>query len=210
MAAASHASSRTARGNHYSCSLSAVLIARVQAYGGEEAVAEMLRLGGSDRTPEYLLEASNWISYDEMLALWRAGAQVTHHPQLSRAVGEDAARRLNASPVAAVLRSLGSPEEVYRRIAATATKFSVTAKLDAIEVGPGFATLTAVAAEGFPRAADHCAWTSGLLTQPPVLFGLAPARVQHDECAALGAESCRYHLTWETAEVHANADPAAR
>ena len=84
MAAASHASSRTARGNHYSCSLSAVLIARVQAYGGEEAVAEMLRLAGSDRTPEYLLEASNWISYDEMLALWRAGAQMTHHPQLSR------------------------------------------------------------------------------------------------------------------------------
>ena len=139
MAAASHASSRTARGNHYSCSLSAVLIARVQAYGGEEAVAEMLRLAGSDRTPEYLLEASNWISYDEMLALWRAGAQMTHHPQLSRAVGEDAARRLNASPVAAVLRSLGSPENVYRQVATATTKFSLVAKLDVVDAKPGFA-----------------------------------------------------------------------
>jgi hypothetical protein len=116
-----------------------------------------------------------------------AGSQVTHHPQFARAIGEDAARRLNASPVAALLRSLGSPEVVYGQIAMTATKYSTATTPEAIDSGPGFATITATATPGFPRAADHCSYTCGLLSQPTVLFGLPPATVQHEVCAAYGA-----------------------
>src|SRR5205807_7920286 len=88
----------TARGNHFSCSLTAVLIARVEAFGGEPAVRDVLRVAGSERTSEYLQDTANWVSYDEAVARWRAGAQVTHHPQFARVLGEDAARRLNSSP----------------------------------------------------------------------------------------------------------------
>jgi diguanylate cyclase (GGDEF)-like protein len=184
-------------GSHFSCSLTAVLLARVHAYGGASAVAELLREAESTRTPEYLLDIGNWISYDEAIALWAAGARVTHHPQFARAVGEDAARRLNGSPVAALFRSLGSPEEVYRRLAIGATKFSVVSELEAVDVGPGYAEIVARAVEGFPRNADHCAWTCGLMTQPTVLFGLPAATIEHEECEALGAECCRYRVTWD-------------
>ena len=97
----------------------------------------MLREAGSRRTPAYLTDIANWISFDEALALWSAGAAVTRHPQFARAVGEDAARRLNASPVAALLRSLGSPEAVYAQIALTAAKFTVVTTMEAVDVGPG-------------------------------------------------------------------------
>jgi hypothetical protein len=96
--------------------------------------------------------------------LWRAGAEVTQHPQFARAVGEDAVRRLNGSPVAALLRSLGSPEHVYRQIATTATKYSTAATLRAVAGGPGFAEIVAVAAPGFPRDPNHCAWTCGCVS----------------------------------------------
>src|ERR1700722_12826475 len=99
-----------ADGNHFSCALSVVLLARVHDYGGDEAVAELLARSGSQRSVEELTDTSNWISYDEAVALWRTGAEITHHPQFAKAVGEDSARRLNASPVATLLRSLGSPE----------------------------------------------------------------------------------------------------
>jgi diguanylate cyclase (GGDEF)-like protein len=187
----------TAVGNHFSCSLSAVLLGRVHAYGGDAAVAELLERAGSTRTPAYLTDISNWISYDEALALWKAGGQVTHHPTFARAVGEEAAKRLNASPVAALLRSLGSPENVYRQIALTSSKFAVTTTLEAVDVGPGFAEIDAQAVEGFPRSPDHCAWTTGLLTQTTVLFGLAPATVIHESCEALGAPRCRYSIRWD-------------
>ncbi|MGA2929973.1 MAG: GGDEF domain-containing protein, partial [Solirubrobacteraceae bacterium] len=138
---------------------------------------------------------------DEAVALWRAGARVTQHPQFARAVGEDAARRLNASPVAALFRSLGSPENVFRQIATSATKYSVVTTLEAVDVGPGFAEIVAVPVNGFPRDADHCAWTCGLLSQPTILFGLPPATVKHERCAALGAPDCRYVLSWDSLDA---------
>jgi diguanylate cyclase (GGDEF)-like protein len=190
-------------GNHFSCSMTAVLLARVQAFGGARAAAEVLELAGSQRSVEYLSDIVNWISYDEAIALLRAGGRVTCHPRFARLVGEDAARRLNGSPIAALFRSLGSPENVYRQIATSSTKYSIVTELETVDVGPGFAEITAVAVDGFPRDADHCAWTCGLLTQPTILFGLPPASVEHDQCAALGAPHCRYRVTWaqETAEV---------
>jgi diguanylate cyclase (GGDEF)-like protein len=182
---------------HFSCSLSAVMLARLHDFGGHEAVARLLREAESPRTPEYLLDTGNWISYAEAVALWRAGARITRHPQFARAVGEDAGRRLNSSPVAALLRSLGSPEEVYRQIADSSPRFSTVTRLEALEVAPGRAVIESTGVAGFPRDADHCGWTCGLLTQPTVLFGLPPARIEHTECAALGAPTCRYVIEWD-------------
>ena len=186
----------TATGNHYSCSLSAVLLAEVTDLVGEQAVPELLALAGSSRTPGYLRDITNWISYDEGLALWRAGMRVTHNPNLPRLVGQRAAMRLASSPVAALLRSLGSPEAVYREISTGASKFSTVVRLEALETGPGYAELVATPVEGFARAPEHCAWTVGMLSTTTVLFGLPPATVEHDCCAALGAPDCRYEITW--------------
>jgi diguanylate cyclase (GGDEF)-like protein len=189
---------RTDQGDHFSCSMSAVALARVEAFGGAAAVDEVLRLAGSRRSREYLADITNWIAYDEAIALWRAGARVTHHPEFARAVGIDAAGRLGSSQVAAMLRSFGAPENVYRAIAAGAAEFSTVTKLEVADAGSGFARVVAVAVDGLPRSIEHCAWTSGLMTCPPALFGLQAAKVAHEECQAMGAERCVYHVRWAT------------
>ncbi len=176
--------------------MSAVLLGQVHAHGGDAAVKELLQRARCKRAPEYLLDIGNWISYDEAVALWAAGAEVTHNPRFARSVGEEAARRLGGSSVATLLRSLGSPEAVYRQIATGATKFSMASELEATEVGDGSVVIVATAVEGFPRSRDHCEWTCGLLATTTLLFGLPPARVEHDECAALGAPACRYRVSW--------------
>ena len=191
--------SLTASGNHFSCSISAVLLAEVVELAGEQAVPELLELAGSQRSPEYLRDLTNWISYDEALALWRAGSLVTHNPRLPQLAGRRAAERLSASPVAALLRSLGSPENLYREISTGATKFSTVVRVEAVEIGPGFAELIAVPVGGFPRSADHCAWTTGMLSGATVLFGMPPASVEHDRCSAFGAPECRYLISWSDA-----------
>ena len=186
----------TNSGNHFSCSMSAVLLAEVTELVGKEAIPDLLRNAGSRRTAEYLCDISNWISYDEAISLWRAGMRVTHNPQLPTLTGRRAARRLSSSPVAALLRSLGSPENIYRQITTTASKFSTVSRLDAVEAGPGFAVLTSTPTDGFPRAVEHCAWTVGMLSTTTILFGMPPAHVEHDCCAALGAPECTYRITW--------------
>ncbi len=182
--------------SHFSCSMTAVLLARVRDHGGDEAISRLLGLAGSRRTPAYLADIGNWISFDEAIGLWRAGARVTHHPAFARAVGEDAVRRLGGSPVATLLRSLGSPQAVYEQVATGATKYSLAAILEAVESGAGHAVIRAVPAPGFPRAREHCEWTTGLLSQPPILFGLPAATVVHERCAAYGAPACVYHVSW--------------
>jgi diguanylate cyclase (GGDEF)-like protein len=179
--------------------MSAVLLARVNAFGGAEAVAEVLWRAGSKRSLEYLLDTTNWIAYDEAVALWQAGARVTHHPQFARAVGADAAERLASSHVASMLRSLGTPEKVYAAIAKGGAEFSTVTRLEVIDARPGHAEVSATAADGFPRSVEHCAWTCGLLTCTPALFGLAPGVVEHEECQALGAPRCVYRISWDPA-----------
>jgi hypothetical protein len=154
-------------GNHFSCSMTAVLVARVQAFGGTRAVAEVLHVAGSRRSVEYLSDIVNWISYDEAIALLRAGGRVTRHPAVRAAGGggcSAAAERFTDRSV--VSFRWGLPENVYRQIATSSTKYSIVTNLEAVDVGPGFAEIIAVAIDGFPRDADHCAWTCGLLTQP--------------------------------------------
>jgi diguanylate cyclase (GGDEF)-like protein len=199
-------SSVTATGNHYSCSMSAVMLAEVAELSGEQAVADVLRVAQSTRAPEYLYDTTNWISYDEAVALWQAAAQVTHNPKLPMLAGQRSAQRLSASPVAALLRSLGSPENVYREVATSASKFSTVARLQAIVAGPGFAEITATPADGFPRARDHCAYTIGMLSTTTVLFGMPPAAVEHDCCAVFGAPECRYRISWSSQGTQASVD----
>ena len=179
--------------------MTAVLLGCVHDYGGDAAVQDLLRRARVRRSPAELMDISNWVSYDEGIGLLRAGAWVTHHPQFARVVGAEAVRRLHGSPVATLLRSLGSPENVYRQIATTATKYSTVATLQARDCGPGFAEIVATPVEGYPRNAHHCAWTAGLLSQPTLLFGLPPATVTHERCAACGAPACEYTVTWPAA-----------
>ena len=186
------------RGEHFSCVLSAVLLARVREFGGAAAVQETVRLAGSAHSAAYLTDIANWISYDEAVALWAAGTQVTHHPAFARAVGQDSVRRMNGSPVATMLRSLGTPESVYRQIAVAGRKYSSVTELSALDTGPGYAHLQARPYPGFPRSAAHCEWTVGLLSCLTELFGLPAATVAHDVCSSYGAPACVYEVTWPT------------
>jgi diguanylate cyclase (GGDEF)-like protein len=195
-------------GSHFSCALTAVLINRVRRVAGEDAVAQLLREAASPRTLEYLEDIGNWVSYDEAVALWNAGATVTGDAHFARHIGEDTVKRLAGSSNSAVLRGLGSPEELLRRVPVAAQRFSVAATLEAVEVRSGYAEIRAFANPGFTRHRRHCEWTAGLLTQATLLFGLPPATVQEDSCQADGAPACRYRVTWQPAGEH-DVDPAA-
>src|SRR5919107_5238947 len=104
-------------GRDFSCALSAVLIARVRREAGDAAVARLLPEASSPRTLEYLTDLGNWISYAEAVALWEAGATLTGDPQFARHVGQDFVRQLAGSGNSTVLRALGSPEDLPRKIA---------------------------------------------------------------------------------------------
>src|SRR3954468_545994 len=119
-------------GNHFSCALTAVLIHRVRTVAGEEGVRRLLAEARSPRELAYLQDIANWVSYDELIALWRAGAVVTNDPEFARHAGEDTVRRLGTSGTSTMLRTLGSPEALIERIGVASHRFSVVATLEPV------------------------------------------------------------------------------
>jgi diguanylate cyclase (GGDEF)-like protein len=186
--------------------MASTLIRHVRKRGGEEAVAQVLARAGVEHTAAYLDDPSNWIWQNEAIELLSAAAEVLDDPEIGLHVGEQTVRQHAGTPVATMLRTLGSPEAVYEQLAVAVSKFSTTTDL-LPEVEPGRATVRARSRDGFPRHPLLCDWTRGLLSQPPALFGAPPAHVEESTCQARGDDACCYAVTWD-AEL-ATADPQA-
>src|SRR3954464_5548405 len=100
-----------------STSMSSVLLRRVRADLGDEAVAAVLERAGVTYTPGYLDDPANWIWHREAIALFEAAVAITGDETLPTRVGEDAVRQHAGTTVATLLRSLGSPQAVYEQLA---------------------------------------------------------------------------------------------
>ena len=194
--------------HHFACTLSSVLVRRIRRTLGEEGLNQLLELAGSKRTIAYLDDLTNWISYDEAMALFAAGAELTGDQQIARHVGEETVAQHAGTPVATLMRSLGSPDAIYSAMAQAGSKFTTASVLEAIEVTPGRAVISEHAVEGFERTIPHCDWAKGLLSQPTVLFGLPPATVEETTCQARGADRCLYEISWDADMAAKTADPA--
>ncbi len=190
--------------------MTSVLVRLVRGYGGEDAVAELLRHAGCEHEPTYLENADNWVSQHEVKGLMQAGVQITGDAGFAQRVGEEMVTQHAGKQVATLLRSLGSVEAVLQAVAQTAGKLTTTTVMEAIDVAPGRATVRAGGREGYNRTVQNCELTVGLLTSTPSLFGLPPSHVEESECQARGGEQCLYTVTWDAEQAAEAADPQQR
>ena len=194
--------------HHFAGTLSSVLIRRIRRTLGEDGLQELLERSGSERTVAYLDDLTSWISYDEAMALFAAAVELTGDQQIARRVGEETVAQHTGTPVATLMRSLGSPEAIYGAMSQAGSKFTTASVLEAVEVAPGRAVIRECAAPGFVRTVHHCDWAKGLLSQPTCLFGLPPANVEESSCQARGDDCCLYEITWDADMAAKTADPA--
>ncbi len=187
--------------------MASTLIRRVRANGGEEAVAELIAESGIALSAGYLENLDNWMSYEDAGALMEAAVRLTGDEDVVRRIGEDTVRQHAGTAVATLLRSLGSPQAIFEQLTLAATKFSTVIDLAPVELEPGRVVVRAKAKGGFARHRLHCQYTQGMLSSPPVLFGLPPARVVESQCEALGADQCLYTVTWDAEQAAEAADP---
>jgi signal transduction histidine kinase len=169
----------------------------VRARAGEDGVHAMLRLAGDRRSPEDLDDERAWSTYDQKVALWEAAAEVLGDSHVSRHMGETAVSEKGGAALKVLLRALGSPGQVLRRIAQTAPKFSTVCTMEALEVGKASAVIAYRLHDGFEPNRFDCEYNVGLISQVTVLFGLPPAMVEHSECQVTGADRCVYRVRWQ-------------
>ncbi|HSO97753.1 MAG TPA: diguanylate cyclase [Solirubrobacteraceae bacterium] len=190
--------------------MTAVLVGMVRATGGQSAVDALLEQSGCPHEASYLETVGNWIAADQAVALLETGVRITGDPTFAERVGQGAVRQHAGSPVATVLRSLGSPEKVLAQVTLTVAKFSTVTEMEATEIGPGRAVVRSRARPGHRRDRRLCEWARGLLSTPPELFGLGSGRVHETECQARGGRQCIYEVTWDAAQAEQARDPERR
>jgi diguanylate cyclase (GGDEF)-like protein len=189
------------------CSMVSTLLRQVGAMLGAGAVAEVVRSAGVPYTAEHLDDIGNWIWYEEGIALFEAAAELTGDSQIGLRAGEQALRQHAGTPVATLLRSLGSPEAVLQQTTLAATKFSTITEMIPTAVAPGSAVITAYARPGYASNHHMCYFRRGLLSQSTALFGLPPARVEETSCRLRGDDYCEYEVTWDADDAASAADP---
>src|SRR5204863_10112007 len=99
-------------GRHFACTMPSVMLKLLRKEGGPEAVADVLERAGSPRAPEYLEDVTNWISWDDALALFDAGEDYTGEPGIARRIGHHIESHPVSTPVATSVRSLAAPPAV--------------------------------------------------------------------------------------------------
>jgi diguanylate cyclase (GGDEF)-like protein len=192
---------------HISGSTTAVIVRYVERVVGPGAVPDLMAIAGEGCSLSAMVDVAGWTSYSRACALLEAARHVTDDVDCGFRIGEEMLRQHAGTEVAALLRSLGSPEELLRNIAATGSKYSTITHLEALEVSTTSATITACVSGEFSRHRLFCDYTAGFLSQAPVLFGMEPATVEEVECQRQGDPMCRYEVRWDPLTADA-ADPA--
>ena len=117
-------------------------------------------------------------------------------PDIGRKAGTEVLRQYVGTEVLALLRSLGSPGEMFRMYPAISAKQSTVTRSEVLEVGDRHA-LIAVVTPNYKRDPLFCGYTLGALSEFPVRFGMAQAKVEEVECQTRGDSRCLIRVDWD-------------
>jgi len=173
------------------------LLRYVRATAGDEAVARTLAVAGVPYSAEQLEDQSLWWSYRTRIRLFEAATEVVGDPRLMYRVGAAALQSGLAHSVVLLLRAMGTPRQVFRKLPRAVAKFSTTSTMEVVESGATSATMRMVLHDGYEHSRLDCIYAQGLLSVVPVVFGLPPAEIEHVECESDGHPACVYRLSWD-------------
>ena len=177
---------------------SALLLAYLDRVGGRDAVEAVLDRCGLQGCEQELRDENTWFSWETKIALFEATAEVLDRPDFLADMAAFAMDANVAGGLKLALRTLGSPQFVFRNIVRANARFVRSHVLELLKLEQGYASLRFSEIGGGRR--HHrldCDYTAGLLARVPELFGLPAAEVNHGQCAARGADACIFELRWQ-------------
>ncbi|MGY2129662.1 diguanylate cyclase domain-containing protein [Blastococcus sp. SYSU DS0617] len=173
------------------------LLTYVEARGGRDAVARLLERAGVTATAEELADQSRWFSYATRVRLFSAATEVLDDPDVMFHVGAAAMRSGLAHSLLLVLRALGTPRQVFRRLPRAAAKFTTVSTMEILATSATSATAALHLHEGYEHSALDCDYARGLATTVPEIFGLPTGVIVSSRCRVDGGRTCVYEVAWE-------------
>ncbi|WP_116450779.1 diguanylate cyclase domain-containing protein [Blastococcus litoris] len=173
------------------------LLRYLRATAGEDVVRQVLEHSGLPWTYEQLDDQSLWWSYDTRIRLFTSATEVVGDPELMYKVGAYALQSGLAHSIVILLRAMGTPRQVIKQLPRAVAKFSTTSTMQIVDTTATSATIRYTLHPGFRHSRLDCIYAQGLFSVVPEVFGLPPARIEHDECESDGHDACVYRVTWD-------------
>lgn len=181
---------------HFAGSMTKYLVDHLRQRCPSGSLEEVLGRAGEHRSAEELADESSWSSYQQLRALLEATADVLGGPHQLSTIAVGAMESISSPEFTAALQDLGSPSVLYASIGDASGALTTILDLDAEEVGPAEWLLRNRFHPGFEPFPEYCAFGIGLISVPPMLFGLPPAEVVEEECQTRGAPACAFRVRW--------------
>jgi len=180
---------------HISNTVTSALLAYVKKVGGDALIDEVLMKAGENRPVSELTNPGRWSVYDDALNLFLAASDVLDDPN----VGARAAESLfeNGAETVEMMRSVGSPTELFKLTPYIMAKQSTITDAEAVEVGRDFALIAATTRPPFVRHPLFCGYSMSAYSQYPILFGMNTIEAEEIECQTRGDSRCLYRIVWD-------------
>jgi diguanylate cyclase (GGDEF)-like protein len=185
-------------GQHFSALLSRLVVERVRAVCGEDALLAMLVEAGLDTRRDQLVDDAGWLSYGTLRRLLEAAAVALGSPEALGDLSNLHALDVGTMPdMDSSMLGMGSPEVFIAELNSGNMGISTVERCWSKEVGPQVWDISRRLDEAFEPYEELCALNRGAAATIPALFGYPNVHTEELSCQRRGDDCCTIRLSWE-------------
>ena len=164
-------------------------------YGRDELVKFMNKTG----VPlKYFDNENNWVSFDYFLSLLDQLVEYSGNPQIAYKYGLNTVKYGDTWGILKTIVTLiPSPLYMYKSAIKFNTRYSKIGNNKITVLNKNKVLIEFRFKDGFKTTINNCLNIKGNLASLPTYFGLPFAEIKELQCAAEGADSCVYEITWQ-------------
>jgi diguanylate cyclase (GGDEF)-like protein len=191
-------------GRHFAGTLTRMVLDHIRDHAPAGSVDDLLRRAGETRSVDELTDDTTWSSYDEFRHLLEAAAAVLGGPERLVDIGESAAIAAGSMPeTIEALQGLGSPAALFAALEDGQSGITTILDTQTEERDPTTWVIRNKFKPGFEPFAEFCAFSTGLNSMSPRIFGFTDVDVVEETCTRRGDEYCATVIHWNASDEQA-------
>jgi len=180
-----------------------MVVEYLRDHRGPDVLHRVLKRASETRPVDVLLDDTVWASYDEIRSLFEATAEVLGGPAaLTEAALATPVASGSSVEMAHTLHEMGSPDSLLEAAFDTGVDLGLSTirRRSGERVGSGEWLLHEWFTDGFESFREFCAFSAGLQSLMPRLFGISTGESVEESCCCDGADVCTFRLKWSEGE----------
>lgn len=160
------------------------------------SVDELLRVADEHRSAAQLADPGTWSTYQQFRVLLETASSLFGGTPFLETAAGSGLDDPTMPELTAMLQSLGSPDALLTMLTeAGSASLAPIVGISGSSIGPDEWRVELYFEDGYEPFREHCAWSAGLFTSIPKLFGFR-ADVVEEVCQCDGAPACVVRVRW--------------